>query len=323
MVVLANDGLSLAGKKALENSGFEVHTTRVAQQQLIHYLQKHQVSALLVRSATQVGKDIIDACPDLKLIGRGGVGMDNIDVGHARKKGLHVINTPEASSDSVAELVFAHLFGGVRFLHESNRTMPLEGDQHFKMLKKSYSAGTELRGKTIGIIGFGRIGKAVARIGLGVGMKVLYNDHHAPSENVKVEFYNGQSLDFELQSSPMREVLENSDFITLHVPAQDKTLIGEEEIELMKEGAVLINTSRGGVVDEVALVDALEAGKLRFAALDVFSSEPTPEIQLLMQPRLSLSPHIGASTLEAQERIGKELAQQVIALLKKEIEQPT
>jgi D-3-phosphoglycerate dehydrogenase len=234
-----------------------------------------------------------------------------------------VINTPEASSDSVAELVFAHLYGGVRFLHESNRSMPLEGDQHFKMLKKSYSAGTELRGKTLGIIGFGRIGKAVARIGLGVGMRVIYNDQHAPSETVKVAFYNGKSLDFELQSSPMQEVLKASDFITLHVPAQDNTLIGEREIELMKDGAVLINTSRGGVVDEVALVEALEAEKLRFAALDVFTSEPSPEIQLLMQPRLSLSPHIGASTLEAQERIGKELAKQVISLLKTEIEQPT
>ena len=318
MVVLANDGLSSVGKSALEAAGFEVHTTHVAQEQLINYLQKHQVSALLVRSATQVGRDVVDACPDLRLIGRGGVGMDNIDVAYAREKGLHVINTPEASSDSVAELVFAHLFGGVRFLHESNRAMPLEGDQHFKLLKKTYSEGTELRGKTLGIIGFGRIGKAVARIGLGVGMRVIYNDQLANSETVRVDFYNGQSMDFKLESTPLDEVLRESDFISLHVPAQDRTLIGKREIDSMKQDAVLINTARGGVVDEVALVEALETGKLRFAALDVFESEPQPEVQLLMQPKLSLSPHIGASTQEAQERIGKELAQQVISLLKTE-----
>ena len=242
--------------------------------------------------------------------------MDNIDVTYARQKGLHVVNTPAASSDSVAELVFAHLFGGVRFLHESNRNMPLEGDQHFKSLKKSYSAGTELRGKTLGVIGFGRIGRAVARIGLGIGMKVIYNDQLATTGSVEVTFHDGQSLKFDLKSTPLEQVLKEADFLTLHVPAQEKTLIGQSEIALMKEGAVLINTARGGVVDEVALVDALESGKLRFAGLDVFTTEPTPEVQLLMQPKLSLSPHIGAATLEAQERIGQELAGQVIAHLK-------
>jgi D-3-phosphoglycerate dehydrogenase len=315
MVILANDGLSSAGQRALEDAGFEVHLTRVAQEQLIPYIQKHQVAALLVRSATQVGRDVINGCPSLKLIGRGGVGMDNIDVAYAREKGLHVVNTPEASSDSVAELVFAHLFGGVRFLHESNRNMPLEGDQHFKSLKKSYSAGTELKGKTLGVIGFGRIGKAVARIGLGIGMKVIYNDQFADAAAVAVSFFDGQSVEFQLTSTPLDQVLREADFLTLHVPAQDNTLIGKSEIEIMKEGAVLINTSRGGVVDEVALVEALDAGKLRFAGLDVFTSEPRPEVQLLMQPKLSLSPHIGAATLEAQERIGKELARQVIQLL--------
>ncbi|MEJ2162243.1 MAG: D-2-hydroxyacid dehydrogenase [Robiginitalea sp.] len=316
MVILANDGLAPSGIEALEEAGFDVHTTHVAQEQLIPYINKNHVTGLLVRSATQVGKDVIDACPGLKLIGRGGVGMDNIDVTYARQKGLHVVNTPAASSDSVAELVFAHLFGGVRFLHESNRNMPLEGDQHFKSLKKSYSAGTELRGKTLGVIGFGRIGRAVARIGLGIGMKVIYNDQLATTGSVEVTFHDGQSLKFDLKSTPLEQVLKEADFLTLHVPAQEKTLIGQSEIALMKEGAVLINTARGGVVDEVALVDALESGKLRFAGLDVFTTEPTPEVQLLMQPKLSLSPHIGAATLEAQERIGQELAGQVIAHLK-------
>ncbi len=315
MVVLANDGITSGGQQALEKAGFEVQTVHVAQEQLASYLNKNKVSALLVRSATQVGKDIIDACPDLKLIGRGGVGMDNIAVAYAREKGLHIINTPAASSDSVAELVFAHLAGGVRNLHEANRLMPLEGDVHFKTLKKSFANGTELRGKTIGIIGFGRIGKAVARIALGVGMKVIYNDNTSPSEPIEISFYDGRSVRFDLETVPFEDLLAQSDFITLHVPAQKKPVIGAAEIEKMKMGAALINTSRGGIVDEIALVDALEAGKLSFAALDVFTSEPKPEIQILMQPGLSLSPHIGASTAEAQERIGEELARQVIHLL--------
>ncbi len=315
MIVLANDGIAASGREALEKAGFQVLTTQVAQEQLSDFIQKENVRILLVRSATQVTRELIDACPDLKLIGRGGVGMDNIEVEYARSKGIHVVNTPKASSDSVAELVFAHLFGGVRYLHESNRNMPLEGDQHFKALKKTYSKGVELRGKTLGVIGFGRIGKAVARIGLGIGMRVIYNDQETASDTVEVTFFNGQSVAFNLESAPLEEVLAESDFISLHVPAQDKTLIGGRELGLMKPGAALINTSRGGVVDEVALMEALDAETLRFAALDVFDSEPRPEIQLLMQPKISLSPHIGASTREAQERIGLELAEQVIDLL--------
>lgn len=315
MVVLANDGITSGGQNTLEKAGFEVRAVHVAQEQLANYLVENKVSALLVRSATQVGRDIIDRCPDLKLIGRGGVGMDNINVAYAREKGLHVINTPAASSDSVAELVFAHLSGGVRYLHEANRLMPLEGEVHFKALKKSFAGGTELRGKTLGVIGFGRIGKAVARIALGVGMNVIYNDETSPSEQVEIPFYDGRSVRFDLETIPFEDLLEQADFVTLHVPAQKKPVIGAEEIEKMKTGAALINTSRGGIVDEVALVDALEAGKLSFAALDVFTSEPKPEIQILMQPKMSLSPHIGASTAEAQERIGEELAQGVIRLL--------
>lgn len=316
MVILANDGISTAALEALEQEGFRVITTRVAQQQLIPFIREHQVSALLVRSATQVGRDLIDACPGLKLIGRAGVGVDNIDVEYARRKGLHVVNTPEASSDSVAELVFAHLYGGARFLHEANRNMPLEGDLHFNALKKSFQGGTELRGKTLGIIGFGRIGKAVARIALGAGMKVVFSDRNASEERIRLEFYDGQTVEFTLYPSPLEQLLSESDFVTLHVPSQEEPVIGEKELQMMKEGAALVNTSRGGVIDEVALVEALDTGKIRFAGLDVFASEPRPEVQLLMHPRVSLSPHIGASTLEAQERIGKELAARVIALLK-------
>jgi D-3-phosphoglycerate dehydrogenase len=316
MKILANDGIAQAGTDALSKAGFEVNTTTVAQEQLVDFINKNNITALLVRSATKVRRDLIDSCPGLKLIGRGGVGMDNIDVAYAREKGLHVINTPAASSESVAELVFAHLYGGVRFLYSANRSMPLEGDSQFKALKKSYSKGIELRGKTLGIIGFGRIGQATARIALGVGMKVLYCDPFMESARVVVSFFDGQSVTFDFRASTRDEVLRNADFITLHVPAQKEYVIGKKEFGLMKSGAGIVNAARGGVIDEVALIEALESGKISFAGLDVFESEPTPEIKILMHPNISLSPHIGAATEEAQGRIGLELAEQIIRLLK-------
>ncbi|MFK5973110.1 MAG: D-2-hydroxyacid dehydrogenase [Flavobacteriaceae bacterium] len=316
MKILANDGISKSGVNALEKAGFEVSTTTVAQEQLVDYINKNQVTGILVRSATQVRKDIIDNCPNLKLIGRGGVGMDNIDVSYAKEKGLHVINTPAASSESVAELVFAHLFGGVRFLHEANRNMPLDGDNKFKQLKKSYAGGTELRGKTLGVIGFGRIGRATAKVALGIGMKVVYFDPFIEDASVEVSFFDGQSVSFHFDGISKEEVLKTSDFITLHVPAQKEYVIGKKEFNLMKNGVGIVNAARGGVLDEVALVEALESRKVSFAGLDVFESEPSPEIKILMHPSISLTPHIGAATGEAQDRIGNELASQIIELLK-------
>jgi D-3-phosphoglycerate dehydrogenase len=252
----------------------------------------------------------------LKIIGRGGVGMDNIDVDYARGKGLHVINTPAASSASVAELVFAHLYGGVRFLHDANRNMPLEGESNFKGLKKAYAKGVELRGKTMGIIGFGRIGQEVAKIALGVGMRVVAADTFMDKASVTVELFNGTSIDVEIETISVDSLLQEADFISLHVPAQKDYVIDTAQFDLMKDGAVLINAARGGVVNEVALVDALDSKKLSFAGLDTFENEPKPEIKLLMHPKISLTPHIGAATLEAQDRIGQELADQIISILK-------
>jgi D-3-phosphoglycerate dehydrogenase len=319
MKVLANDGISKSGIKALEEGGFEVITTKVAQEQVANYINANHISVLLVRSATKVREDIIDSCPGLKIIGRGGVGMDNIDVEYAREKGIHVINTPASSSDSVAELVFAHLFTGVRFLYDSNRNMPLEGDTNFEGLKKAYANGIELRGKTLGIIGFGKIGKSVARIALGLGMRVIASDKFVGHGEIRVDFYNGQFINVEIATEPMEDIFKHADFITLHVPAQDGGyVIGAEELAAMKDGVGIINASRGGVIDEVALVDALDSGKVAFAGLDVFEEEPKPAIQVLMNPKVSLTPHIGAATLEAQDRIGTELAEQIISLLKTE-----
>jgi D-3-phosphoglycerate dehydrogenase len=315
MKVLANDGVSQSGIDALEKGGYEVITTTVAQEQLINYINEKEISVLLVRSATTVRKNLIDACPNLKIIGRGGVGMDNIDVEYAREKGLKVINTPAASSHSVAELVFSHLFGLARFLHNSNRDMPLEGDSNFKGLKKAYAKGTELKGKTLGVLGFGRIGQATAKVALGVGMKVVAFDPFMEKANLELEFFDGQKLNFEIETISKEDVLKQADFVTLHVPAQKDYVIGKSELEMMKDGAILVNAARGGVVDEIALVEALASGKISRAALDVFEKEPKPEMQLLMNSALSLTPHTGAATNEAQDRIGTELAEQIISIL--------
>ena len=315
MKILANDGVSQSGIDVLTEAGFEVITTNVAQEQLINYINENKITVLLVRSATNARKELIDSCPGLKIIGRGGVGMDNIDVEYAREKGLSVINTPAASSSSVAELVFAHLFGGVRFLYDSNRNMPLEGESNFKGLKKAYAKGIELSGKTLGIIGFGRIGQEVAKIGLGVGMNVIATDKYMDAAEIEVSLFNGASLKVSIETTTMEHVLEQSDFISLHVPAQKDYVIGKKELGMMKDGSVIINAARGGVVDEVALIDALESNKLAFACLDTFENEPKPEVKLLMHPKISLTPHIGAATLEAQDRIGVELGEQIISIL--------
>ena len=313
--ILANDGISISGVEALESNGYEVSTTNVAQEQLINHINENQIDVLLVRSATTVRKDLIDACPSLKIIGRGGVGMDNIDVDYARDKGLHVINTPAASSSSVAELVFAHLYGGVRYLFDANRQMPLEGDTKFKVLKKNYAGGSELRGKTMGIIGFGRIGQETAKIALGVGMNVIAHDPFLEKAALKVALGNDVTVDYSIPMASFETVIKDADFISLHVPAQDKPVIGKKEFAMMKKGAGLINAARGGVIDEEALLDALDSGQLSFAGLDTFVNEPKPAMKVLMHPNVSLTPHIGAATKEAQDRIGTELAQQIHAIL--------
>ena len=310
--ILANDGISQSGIDALDIKRFEVVTKHVKQDELIKTINSFGYEVLLVRSATTVRKDLIDKCPNLKIIGRGGVGMDNIDVEYAKEKGINVINTPAASSSSVAELVFAHLFGMVRFLFDSNRQMPMVGDSDFKSLKKSYANGRELSGKTLGIIGFGRIGQEVAKRAIGLGMKIIAHDKFIEEANITLDFFNGDKKSFTIETESLKEVLKNSDFITLHVPKiGKKSVIGAEEIGLMKTGAGIVNASRGGVIDETALMFALDKEKLAYAGLDVFENEPNPSIHICMHNAISLTPHIGAATLEAQDRIGTELADQI------------
>jgi D-3-phosphoglycerate dehydrogenase / 2-oxoglutarate reductase len=315
MKILANDGISNSGIEKLESNGFEVLTKSIAQDDLISYINNSKIDILLVRSTTKVEKNLIDKCPSIKLIGRGGVGMDNIDVEYAVNKGIDVINTPAASSKSVAELVFAHLFGCVRHLHSSNRSMPLEGDCKFKELKKSYSKGAELRGKTLGIVGFGRIGQEVAKIAIGIGMNISVYDLNLNEALLELSFFDESTKSFQIKIDDFKNLLAQSDFITFHVPAQKKYLISEDEFKIMKQGVGIINAARGGVIDEGALEKYLNTGKVSFAALDTFENEPNPDIKILMNARISLTPHIGAATNEAQDRIGLELADQIINLL--------
>ena len=317
MNILANDGISPSGLEALKEAGHTVYTDFIEASELEDFINSNSIDGILVRSATKVRKGLMDACPTLKFVGRGGVGMDNIDVEYGREKGLAVFNTPAASSQSVAELVMGHLFSISRSLHHSNRAMPNEGADNFKALKKQYSKGSELRGRTLGIVGFGRIGRSLASYALGCGMKVVAHDRYA--ENGEVEVNVGDvSISVECPILSMEEVLKQSDAVSLHIPAQadGKPVIGADELALMKPGALLLNAARGGVVDEDALIAALDSGALAGAALDVFVGEPSPRADVLAHPSLSLTPHTGAATGEAQDRIGLELASQIAELIK-------
>lgn len=307
MKILANDGIAEAGKIELEEAGFTVITETVAQENLINAINKEGYEVILVRSATKIRKDIFDACPGIKMIGRGGVGMDNIDVDYGRSKGVNVFNTPASSSQSVAELVMAHLFGAVRFMYDSNREMPKNGTSEFKVLKKKYAKGIELRGKTLGILGFGRIGQALASYALGCGMNVLATDINSGPFDIELTV-GGQKVSVKVEGVSKEDLLKKSDFLSIHIPSTDKPVIGAEELNAMKDGAVILNAARGGSIDEDALIAALDSGKIAHAALDVFVNEPNPRADILSHAKISLTPHIGAATAEAQDRIGGEIA---------------
>lgn len=316
MKILANDGISQAGVQRLQDAGVTIITENVPQEKLAEAINAEGYVGLMVRSATTVRKELIDACPGLRMIGRGGVGMDNIDVEYARSKGIEVFNTPAASSQSVAELVMAHLFGAARGLHDANRQMPDRGASDFKPLKKNYGKGIELRGKKLGILGFGRIGRSLASYALGCGVEVIASDPFATDGRVELDVPGHGSFAVDVPMVPLDELLRESHFISLHIPAQkDGPVISAAQFEIMRQGVILVNAARGGVVHEEDLMAALDAGKVRVAALDVFDNEPTPREDILRHPGVSLTPHIGAATVEAQDRIGLELADRILEVL--------
>lgn len=297
MKILIADGISPYGQEILKKNGIDFQIQHYEHDELLKMISEYD--GILVRSATKVTKDIIDAGKNLKLIARGGTGIDNIDHEYARSKGIPVLNTPGANSASVAELVFAHMFALARFIPQANITMR-KGEWN----KKAYK-GYELAGKTLGIIGFGRIGQIVVRMALAFGMKVLVYDQMDTQTDLEVNIVSKD------------ELLRESDFITLHVPKEAQNTIAKAEFELMKPTVFIINTSRGGVVNENDLLEALQSGKIAGAGIDAFLNEPTPNPELVNHPNVSVTPHIGASTKEAQDRVGIQIAEKIVALLKK------
>ncbi|MBM3327573.1 MAG: 3-phosphoglycerate dehydrogenase [Calditrichaeota bacterium] len=299
MRILINDGLSAEGIAMLRNAGFTVDDIKIPQEELPAKIAPYD--CIVVRSASKVTKEVIDAGKDLKVIVRGGVGVDNIDVKHAESKGIKVMNTPTASSASVAELALAHMFALSRSFVDANLTM-----RAGQWEKKKYAKGLELGGKTLGILGIGRIGKELAKRALALGMKVIAYDPLV------------KNIDLDVKLVSKEEVLKDSDFISLHIPKQPEGYaIGKEEIAQMKNGAYLINCARGGTVCEGALLEALNSGKLAGAGIDVFEKEPTDNLELVKHPKVSVTPHIGASTVEAQDRVGAEVAKLLKEFFKK------
>ena len=310
--ILANDGIHDSGKKILLENNFSIYDEKIPQEELIKYINKNNIEGLIIRSATQVTEEVIKKTNNLKIIGRAGVGLDNIDLKFAKEKDIHVFNTPHASSQSVAELVFAHIFNTSRMLNQANREMPIHGENNFKKLKKKYSKGIELKNKKLGIIGFGRIGQLVAKIGLGLGMEILAFDKYNNESVISLDFFNQKKIDFNIKTIELELLLKESDFISVHTPKLDKPILGKQEFEIMKNGVIIINSSRGGVVDEDELLNNISNTKISAAGLDVFINEPIPNKKILINEKISISPHIGASTKEAQQRIGIEIAQNII-----------
>jgi len=300
MKILITDGISPEGAKILTDAGFQVDKVKLTPEELVARIGEYD--SIIVRSATKVTKEVIAAGKNLKVIARGGVGLDNIDAAAAAAANIVVLNTPGASAVSVAELALAHMLTVSRFLHVSSMEM-----RQGKWPKKEYGGGIELYKKTLGIVGLGNIGKEVARRALGFGMHVLaYDPPFTP-------------MDFIVEITTMEKLLTRSDYITLHLPFDKKAgpVIGKKEFDMMKKGVVIINCARGGVVDQKALLEALESGKVAAAGLDVFEHEPPTEDEraLINHPRVSVSPHIGGSTVEAQERVGTEIALKVVKAL--------
>lgn len=316
MKILINDGLHAAGIALLQKAGHQVDTNNIAQDDLLNKLNEYD--AILVRSATTVRKDLMDAAPNLKLIGRGGVGLDNIDVEYAKSKNISVFNTPAASSRSVAELAMAHLFGIVRSLPAVNKAMSLDGVSDFKALKKSASKGIELQGKTLGLIGFGRIGRETASIAIGCGMKIIAFDPYLTEGDIELQLHPKYDLKHKINVKTIAkdELLASSDFISLHIPGGQGYVLDTADFAKMKDGVGIVNCARGGTISEDALLQAVDSGKVKYVATDVFEKEPPVDERILRVKSIGLSPHIGASTSEAQERVGVELAEKIIEFFK-------
>lgn len=315
--ILANDGLASVGVNMLTEAGIKISLDRIPQEKLIDEINKEKYDAILVRSTTKLNREFIEKCPTVKLIARVGAATDNIDVEYALEKGIKVLSTPMESAPSVAELAFAHLFSLSRKLFASNRNLP-QGN-NFHELKQKYNQGIELQNKTLGIIGFGRVGQEVAKRALGLGMNVIATDPFVADATLKLLIPNYQDIYISMRTVNQEQVLKNSDFITLHLPLpfNKKPIINKEQIDLMKDGVILINVSKGDLINEDDVIDALDSGKIAGAGIDAFSNEPHPNEKLLKHLNVSVTPHLGGATIEAQERISITLAKELIKFFNK------
>lgn len=304
--ILVNDGMEEEGILALRAFGFEVDGEPISQEHLKSKLQNYD--GIIVRSATKVRKDLIEICPNLKFIARGGVGMDNIDVEYAKSKNIQVINTPAASSRSVAELAMAHILSCTRGLFISSRE--LNSDENFVKLKKQMSSFQEVKSKKLFLIGFGRIGRELSKMALGAEMEVIVHDPYIKIAEIELDIM-GKKFNVNLPLVDLDEGLQQADYISIHTPFSGNPILSKREFGLMKKNVILINTSRGENIDESTLIEALESGKVQAAGLDVFQNEPNISLSILKQRNVGVTPHIGASTKEAQARIAIELVEKI------------
>lgn len=308
MKILANDGLSSNATAILVENNFEVITTKVAQEQLIPFINNNNIEVLIIRNATKVRLNLLLDCPALKVICKGGNKFEREVELQISASGKQLIYAEESTSIAIAEMVFAHLFSGARMLYDANRLMPLEGDSNFDSLQKGFASGQELRGKTLGIIGFNKSGKEVAKYATALGMRVLISDSTEENPEVSVDFYSSQSVCVILEDVDRKVLLASSDYISLHIDEQEDYVISKSDFDAMKDGVGIINCAFGRALNEVDLIAALEEEKVLFAGIDRFEEEPTPAIQVLMHPQISLSPNIARSSIDVQDRTDLEFA---------------
>ena len=313
MKILANEGLSTEATAILIEKNIDVITNKVAQEQLIPFINSNNIDVLIVRNATKIRLNLLLECPTLKVICKGGNKLEKEIELQISASGKELVYAEESTAVAIAEMVFAHLFSCARMLYDANRLMPLEGDSNFESLQKGFASGQELRGKTLGIIGFNASGKEVAKYATALGMRVLISDSTAENPEVTVDFYSGQTVSVTLEDVERNVLLANADYISLHIDEQEDYVISKADFDLMKDGVGIINCAFGRALNEVDLIAALEEEKVLFAGIDRFEEEPNPAIQVLMHPQISLSPNIARSSIEVQERADLEFAKVLLS----------
>lgn len=315
MRILANDGLDKEAVQEIKNKGWELFLEKIPEDKISHFCNHNKIDVIIVRSATKLSKKVIEELNHTKYIIRAGIGTDNIDLDSAKAKNIKVLTTPEASVNSVAELTISLIFAALRNIKYAFTQMPLQGSKKFTLLKNELSKGEEAYGKTIGIIGAGKIGKKVAEKTLLLGLHPLFYDPYVYEISLLINF-----LDYKVvkvfKTISLAELIKLSDIISIHAnyPRENGPIITKKEIEQMKDGVIIINTARGYCVNENDIIEGLNSGKIKAYCVDVFEGEPTPKAELLAHPNVFATPHIGASTIQAQRKIGKEIVNMLLNL---------